>query len=106
MFTIWPPLRISGSSFWEEEHALEVDLILLIQLLLGHLCERGVVRDTGIVNEIVELVRPQSCQRRSHIAHEGLEARDVAGIELKRDGLGARRFGLRFNLVGFVRDSH
>jgi hypothetical protein len=47
----------------QKEHALEVDVVEAIQLLLGRLVECGVVRDAGVIDKIVETLRPEIRKR-------------------------------------------
>ena len=71
----------------QEEHALEVDVVEAVQLLLGRLLDGVVVRGAGVVDQIIEALGAQSCQRLRTPLHERVEGADVAGVELQGDGL-------------------
>ncbi len=55
-----------------------------VELLLGRLRDRLAVRRAGIVDEDVEALGPPVRQHAADLADEGIEAGDLAGVELQR----------------------
>jgi hypothetical protein len=53
-----------------------VDLVKVVQLLFGRFVECRVVGDTGVVNEVVEMLRPQIGKCLPYLLCEGVENAD------------------------------
>jgi hypothetical protein len=85
----------------QEEHALEMNTVEGVQLRFRGLLDAVVVRDAGIVDEIVETLDPQVAERLAHAVHEIVEGTDVAGVELQGNGLLPRLGHQANDLFGF-----
>jgi hypothetical protein len=83
----------------EEEDALEVDTKKAVELRLGRLIDRIVVRDSGIVDKVIETLGSPVPQGGADPIHECVERADIAGIELQADRLCAAFADSRGNFV-------
>jgi hypothetical protein len=65
--------------------------------------EGGVVRGTGVIDQLVEALDAEPAERLAHLADEAIELTDLARIEGEREGLNTGLTGERDDFLASVR---
>jgi hypothetical protein len=81
---IRPPSLMSGSSFCVRKNTpLKMDIVERVQFSFRGFLDAVVVRDAGVVDEIVEPHGPKCRVCLPHFLHEIVECTHVLGVELQ-----------------------